>query len=100
MSARISLSTVSDFILQPNSAFRINNVEDQLDAIIDIPISSTCFGECFTHPQERKTVFYSSWYNAPKLLPAGGLERGGTDIVCAVKHRLALLRMGKTPETC
>ena len=25
------------------------------------------------------------WYNAPKLLPAGGLERGGTDYVFGVK---------------
>ena len=29
----------------------------------------------FAHPQEHKSVFYSLWYNAPKLLPAGGLER-------------------------
>ena len=53
-------------------------------------------------------MFYSLWYNAPKLLLAGGLERGGTEIVSAsgrqqlgciipqaVKHSLALLRMGK-----
>jgi len=32
----------------------------------------------FDHPQERKTVIYSVWYNAPKLLSVGGLERGGT----------------------
>ena len=62
---------------------------------------------------------YSLGYNAPNLLPAGGLERGETDCVfgerdvarfeqhpshrtqlgCslpqAVKHSLALLRMGK-----
>jgi hypothetical protein len=37
------------------------------------------FQEIFCHPQERKTVFYSLLYNAPKLMPAGGLERGGTD---------------------
>jgi hypothetical protein len=43
---------------------------------IDIPNSSTCFGQFFAHPQERKTMFYSMWYNATKLLPAGGLERG------------------------
>jgi len=30
-------------------------------------------------------VFYSLWYNAPKLLPAGGLERGGTAYVFGVK---------------
>ena len=57
------------------------------------------------------------WYNAPKLLPNGGLERGGIDsasafqatgpqqlgciILHAVKHSLALLRMSKKlPETC
>jgi hypothetical protein len=45
----------------------------------DIPFNSTCFGQFFAHPQERKTVFYSVWYNAPKLLAVGGLERGGTD---------------------
>ena len=70
-------------------SLHINNVEDQLDAtikkIIDVPISSTCFGQFFAHPQERKTVFYSAWYNAPKLLPAGGLERGGTDCVFGMK---------------
>ena len=44
----------------------------------------------FAHLQERKTVFYSVWYNAPKLLPAGGLERGGTDCVFGVKD-VALL---------
>jgi len=42
-------------------------------------------GNFFAHPQERNTVFYSVWYNAPKLLPAGGLERGGTDYVFGVK---------------
>ena len=30
-------------------------------------------------------MFYSMWYNAPKLLPAGGLGRGGTDYVFGVK---------------
>ena len=33
----------------------------------------------------HKTVFYSLWYNAPKLLPAGGLECGGTNYVFGVK---------------
>jgi len=43
------------------------------------------------------------WYNAPKLLPAGGLERGGTDYVFGMKGvaRLVLLKMGKKfSETC
>ena len=43
------------------------------------------FREIFAHPQERKDVFYSLWYNAPKLLPAGGLESGGTDYVFGVE---------------
>ena len=30
-------------------------------------------------------MFYSVWYNAPKLLPVGGLERGGTAYVFGVK---------------
>jgi hypothetical protein len=30
-------------------------------------------------------MFYSLWHNAPKLLPAGGLERGGTDYVFGMK---------------
>ena len=30
-------------------------------------------------------MFYSMWYNAPKLLLAGGLERGGTDCVFGTK---------------
>ena len=30
-------------------------------------------------------MFYSLWYNAPKFLTAGGLERGGTDCVFGVK---------------
>ena len=73
------------------------------------------FRAIFSHPQERKTVFYSMLYNAPKLLPAGGEVRGGTassfhdtgrqQLDCiiqhAVKNSLALLRMGKKlPETC
>jgi len=48
-------------------------------------IFQSCFGQFFAHPPERKTVFYSMWYNAPKLMPAGGLERGGTDYVFGVK---------------
>ena len=50
-----------------------------------MPISSTYFGQFFAHPQERNTVFYILCYNAPKLLPAGGLERVGTDCVFGVK---------------
>ena len=97
-----------------------NNVDNQLDATITsllIRISSTCFGQFFAHPQERQTVFYSMWYNALKLLPAGSLEHGRTvsasafqttgrkQLECiiphAVKHSLSLLRMGKKLlETC
>jgi len=36
------------------------------------------FRTIFAHPQERKTVFYGLWYNAPKLSPTAGLERGGS----------------------
>ena len=117
----------------------VNNVEDQLDATINIYWYSNqlnMFRAFFVHPQERKTMFYSMWYNALKLLPAGVLECGGTDysqclhqpattwVSCntesltivsastgrqklgciiphAVKHSLALLRMGrKSPEAC
>ena len=49
----------------------INNVEDQLNAtitIIGIIISSTCFGQFFANPQERKTVFCSMWYNVPQIV--------------------------------
>ena len=62
-------------------------------------------GNFFAHPQERKTVFYSMWYNEPKLLPAGlvsastfqatGRQQLGRIIPHAVKHSLALLMMGK-----
>jgi hypothetical protein len=62
-------------------------------------------GNFFAHPQERKTVFYSMWYNEPKLLPAGlvsastfqatGRQQLGCTIPHAVKHVLAPLRMGK-----
>jgi len=57
----------------------------QYQKLIDIPISSTYFGQFFAHPQERKAMFYSLWYNAPKLLPTGGLDRGGTDYVFCVR---------------
>ena len=53
----------------------INNVEDQLDATKTIYWYSNqlnMFRAIFAHPQERKTVFYIAWYNAPKLLPAVG----------------------------
>ena len=48
---------------------RNNTVEDQLDATITIYWYSSqlnIFGQFFTHPQVRKTVFYSLLYNAPK----------------------------------
>ena len=61
----------------------------QQKKIIDIPISSTCFGQLFAHPQERKTAFYSLWYNVPKLLPAGGLEQLGCIIPHVVKQSCA-----------
>ena len=82
----------------------INNVADQLDATITIYWYSNqlnMFRAIFAHHQERKTVFYSMWYNAPKLLSATGRQQLGCIIPQAVKHRLALLRMGKKlPETC
>ena len=82
----------------------INNVEDQLDTTVTIYWYSNqlnMFRAIFSHPQERKALFYSMWYNAPKLLPAGGLEQLGCIVPHAVKHSLALLRMGKKmPETC
>jgi len=34
-------------------------------------------------------MFYSMWYNAPKLLPAGGLERGGNKLL--LLHLVGLL---------
>ena len=37
-------------------------------------------------------MLYSVWYNAPKLLPAGGLERGGADYVFGVKDVARLSR--------
>jgi len=55
----------------------INNVEDQLDATVAIYWSSNqlnMFREFFAHPQERKNVIYSVWYNAPKLLSVGGKD--------------------------
>ena len=32
--------------------------------------SSTCFGQFFAHPQERKIMIYIMWYNVPRLLSA------------------------------
>ena len=55
------------------------------------------FRAIFFHPQERKTVCYSMWYNAPKLLPVGGLERGGTDYVFGVKD-VARLQVEQHPS--
>ena len=74
----------------------MNNVGDQLDATITIYWYSNqlnMFRAIFAHPQERKTVFYSVWCNAPKLLPAGGLERGGTAYVFGVKDVTNQLNM-------
>ena len=48
-------------------------------------MSSTCFGQFFAHPQERKIVIYSMWYNVSRLLSAGGPDCGGTDCVFGVK---------------
>jgi hypothetical protein len=58
-------------------------------------------------------VIYSMWYNSPKLLSVGCLERGATALQTtdrqqfgcivphAVSHSLTPLRMGqKLPETC
>ena len=56
--------------------FDINHVEDQLEATIIIYWSSNqlnMFRANFAHPQERKSVFYGMWYNAPKVLSVGGL---------------------------
>ena len=39
----------------------------QQKKIIDLQISSTCFGQFFAHPQERKIVIYSVWYNVWSL---------------------------------
>jgi len=67
------------------------------------------FRAILAHPQERKTVFYSMWYNSPKLLSIGGAatlqttdrQQFGRLVPHAVKHSLAVLRMGiKLPETC
>ena len=97
----------------------ISNVYNQLAAtynsFINTSISPTCFGQIFAHPQERQTVFYSMWYNAPNLfagrwpetrrhclrVPDTGRQQIGCIIPHAVKHSLSFLRMGKKlPETC
>ena len=60
-----------------------------------INISSTCFEQFYAHPQERKTVNYSMWYNVPRLLSVGGLECGDTD------YNQCRRRMGiELPEIC
>jgi len=41
------------------------------------------------HPQERRTVIYSMWYNVPRLLSVGGPECGGKNYVFGVKEVLA-----------
>ena len=49
----------------------LNKSDDQLDAtitIIDLQISSTCFGQFFAHHQECKTVTYSMWYNVLQIV--------------------------------
>ena len=54
----------------------LNKLDDQLYAtitIIDLQISSTCFGQFFAHHQERKIVAYSMWYNVPRLLTDNNL---------------------------
>ena len=38
---------------------------------------------------------YSLWYNASKMLPAGGRQHRGCIITQAVTHRLVLLNVGK-----
>ena len=64
----------------------------------------------FAHSQERKTVGYSMWYNAPKLLSdyvraatfqTTDRQQFAFIIPHAVNHSLVLLRMGKKlPEIC
>ena len=38
-----------------------------MTVLLTVSISSTCFGQLFTHLQERWTVFCSLRYNVPKL---------------------------------
>ena len=67
----------------------LNKVADQLYATITIylsSISSTCFGQYFAHPQERKIVIYSMWYNVPRSLSVRGMECGRTDCEFGVKE--------------
>ena len=49
----------------------MNNIDKELGAtmtvLLTVSISSTCFGQLFTHLQERWTVFCSLRYNVPKL---------------------------------
>ena len=51
------------------------------NVLLIIPVTSTCFGQLFTHLQEHQTVCYSLWYNVPTMLPAG-------NIVGALYHKL------------
>ena len=45
-------------------------------------------------------MYYSLLYDAPKLLPASGLEHRGADCVFGMKE-VVLLRIGKKlPKTC
>ena len=39
-------------------------------------------------------MYYSLWYNAPTMLPAGGRQHRGCIIPQAVTHSLVLLKMG------
>ena len=40
-------------------------------------------------------MYYSLWYNAPTMLPAGGRQHRGGIIPQAVTHSLVLLKMGE-----
>ena len=79
-SCRLSLSVNANSKTSECNKLRIclNNVNNQLDATITvlllIPISSTCFEPLFAHLQERQTVCYSLWYNAPTMFMAGSMD--------------------------
>jgi len=57
----------------------------QQKQFIDLQISSTCFGQFFSHLQERKSVNYSMWYNVLRLLSVGGMECSSNGYVFGVK---------------
>jgi hypothetical protein len=54
---------------------------------IDLPNSSTCFGQFFAHPQERKTVIYSMQYNAFKDGHITGKGAGSLRL-CVIQSKL------------